>query len=112
MAGNSRLDAVKTLIGDEDKRKVRENWEVILSDKSLRPETQSPDFEGRFYDLLIAEMENAIAEKKLCNVRSVKKRDVQVVTSLRKCLYRPISGVSFLPVLNGMDLTQIKLLLR
>lgn len=63
MAGNSRLDAVKTLIGDEDKRKVRENWEVILSDKSLTPETQSPDFEGRFYDLLIAEMENGYRRK-------------------------------------------------
>lgn len=63
MAGNSRLDAVKTLLGDEDKRKVRENWEVILSDKSLTPETQSPDFEGRFYDLLIAEMENGYRRK-------------------------------------------------
>lgn len=60
---NTRLAAVKVLLEDEAGRRVRENWEAILADKSLMPETQTPKFEQQFYDFLIADMEEGYRRK-------------------------------------------------
>lgn len=60
---NSRLKAVNTLLEDEEARRVRENWEAILADNELTPETHSPAFEQALYDLLITEMEEGYRRK-------------------------------------------------
>lgn len=62
---NTRLEAVKTLLVDEAGRRVRENWEAIFSDTNLIPETQTPEFEQQFYDLLINEMEEGYRRKEV-----------------------------------------------
>ena len=65
MTENTRLAAINALLEDEAGRRVREKWEAIFSDKSLTPETQSPEFEQQFYDLLITEMEEGYRRKEV-----------------------------------------------
>ena len=60
---NTRLNAIQTLLEDEEARRVREKWEVILNDESLTPPTASPEFEGEFYDFLINDMEEGYRRK-------------------------------------------------
>lgn len=60
---NTRLEAIKTLLEDEEARRVRENWEIILADEALRPATQTPIFEQEFYDFLIKDMEEGYLRK-------------------------------------------------
>ena len=54
---NARLAAIRSLLDDEQARKSRQNWEAILADKSLTPQTETGIFQEQFYDLLITEME-------------------------------------------------------
>lgn len=54
---NTRLEAVKNLLENEEARRKRETWEQIFSDGTLSPETQSPEFEEQLYQLLITDME-------------------------------------------------------
>jgi len=54
---NSRLSAIRTLLDDENARNDRKNWEVILTDKTLIPGSETELFQKQFYDLLLTEME-------------------------------------------------------
>jgi len=44
---NTRLAAIKSLLDDEEQRRVRENWEAILADTSLTPPTKTLQREKR-----------------------------------------------------------------
>ncbi len=70
---STRLAAVTSLLEDETNRRVRENWETIFADKRLTPDTQTPIFEQRFYELLITEMEEGYRRKETLQ-REKKKR--------------------------------------
>ena len=59
----TRIEAVKTLLDDEERRRIRENWEAILSDETLSPATQMPLFEEQLYTFLIADMEDGYKRK-------------------------------------------------
>jgi len=60
---NTRLKAVQTLLDDEEARKVRTNWEIILNNDSLTPSTASPEFEDQLYSFLISDMEEGYRRK-------------------------------------------------
>lgn len=54
---NTRINAVKALLEEEEARRMRDNWEEIFSNETLTPAMQSSAFEEQLYTLLIAEME-------------------------------------------------------
>ena len=42
---NTRLAAIRDLLGDAEARKSRDQWDAILSDESLTPATQTTTFQ-------------------------------------------------------------------